>query len=561
MTQPNSSTAMARAVVDQLVRCGVKVVVVSPGSRSAALAIAAHEHNGMTVWVTLDERSAGFQAQGWAKATGAPAAVISTSGTAPANYLPAVAEADMSLVPLVVVSADRPPEMRGVYANQTIDQVGLYGNKVRWFVDIPPPDPGMDLNRSWRRAVAEAVWQARGGGGGRPGPVHINIGFREPTVPVTDDGRTVAEEYPFSIEPHDDSTHTVIPPPPHDQIPLSGAVRGIVVAGDGEYDRHALLTAAARIGWPVLATALSGLRGEEAVARYHHVLAGGPPAPLLPEAVVAVGAVGPSPRLESLLGEAEVRVRIDRWGRSIDPQRSATHMLHADPVASLAALEVTASPDWRRAWLEADRMVGEAIEKEVDAGVQMTGASAVRALEQAPWSVLVAASSLPVREVDAHLTRGGRVIANRGASGIDGFLGTSIGVASALEGTVALSGDLSLLHDSSAFVVDRLPDLVVVVLDNDGGGIFDSLPPARHAPDYERLFVTPHRRDLAHLARLHQIGYLSVNSPVDLGSAVTQRLAAGGTHLVRVPIDRRIDMEQRLVLDEIAREVIRPLSA
>lgn len=558
MTQPNPSTALARALVDQLVRSGVRFVVISPGSRSAALAIAAQGHPRMSDWVALDERSAGYQALGWCKATGEPAAVISTSGTAPANYLPAVSEADMSLAPLLVVSADRPSELRGVYANQTIDQVQLFGSKVRWFVDVPPPEPGEDLNRSWRRVVAEAVGHAVGAGG-LPGPVHINVGFREPTVPVTDDGRSVAEEYPFSIEPDDDPGLPEIPPPPRQSLPLLGPMRGVVVAGDGEYDRQGLIAQATRLGWPVLATAMSGLRAEEVVTHYHHILAVGPPQFLIPEVVVAVGTIGPSQRLERFIGQAQNRIRIDRWGRTIDPERNATHLLHADPVASLASLEKSVGDEWHKSWLEVDRVVGENIENMVHSGGQMTGASAVRGVDRVPWSTLVVASSLPVREVDAHLMRGGRVIANRGASGIDGFVSTAIGVARAADRTVAVSGDLSLLHDSSGFLVDQLPDLVVVVLDNDGGGIFDSLPPARHAPDYERLFVAPHGRDLSQLARLHQLGYLSVGSVEDLTTAVTERLAGGGTHLVRVPIDRKVDLEQRAALDEMASEVVRSL--
>lgn len=563
MTQPNPSTAMARAIVDELVRCGVTLAVVSPGSRSAALAIAAHEHPGMSARVALDERSGGFYALGWAKATGRPAAVVSTSGTAPANYLPAVAEADMSLVPLVVVSADRPAELRGVGANQTIDQVDLYGRKVRRFFDLASPGSDLDLNDNWRSAVSEAVSHALGEGG-RPGPVHLNVAFAEPTVPVSDDGRSSAGVYPHPITGREGGRpwrEGRVPPAPDVPIRLSGTVRGLVIAGEGEYRREELAAAAAGIGWPTLATALSGLRGAEVVTRYHHILVSGIPTRLMPDAVVTVGSIGPSERLERLVGSASVRIRIDRWGRYLDPSRIATEVVHADPVTALERLlgEVSTDEDWARSWLEADRSVGDAIDELLDASTDITGAGVVRSIRDIDWGILVAGSSLPIREVDAHLTRAGRVLANRGASGIDGFVSTSMGVAAAGERALALSGDLSLLHDSAAFVIDELPDLVIAVLDNDGGGIFDSLPPAHFAPAYERLFVTPHGRDLAHLARLHDVGFITAGTPADLAPAMEEGLGSRGTVLVRMPVDRQIDLKQRMALDDLARSVMRSL--
>lgn len=551
---------MARATVDELWRNGIGLVVISPGSRSAALAIAAAEHPDLETRVVMDERSAGFHALGRAKATGFPAAVLSTSGTAPANYFPAVVEADMSLTPLVVLSADRPVELRGVGANQTIDQIRLYGDRVRFFGDVQAPGSDVNLNESWRSTVSEAVAAALGQGD-RPGPVHLNLAFREPTVPVRDDGRTRGLGYPFSIDGRREAApwiNPVIPVPPSAVLRLVGSSRGLVIAGEGEYDRGGLMEAAEALGWPILATALSGMRGETVVSTYHHLLIGGVPRHLIPETVFVVGAVGPSQRLEDLIESAVgQRIRVDAWGRRIDPRRNATHVLHAEPVATLRSAATTkTAPYWVEAWLEADRQLRETIDRSLDEVTVPSGASIARSLNDVSWERLVVASSLPVREVDSHLTRQGTVIANRGASGIDGFVSTALGVASATSRTLAISGDLSLLHDSNGFLCDVVDDLVMIVLDNDGGGLFDDLPPAAHAPSYERLFVTPHGRDLGQLARFHNLGFMTVETPEQATSASMERLDRGGRHLIRVPIERRADLETRQMLEEVSREFV-----
>ncbi len=551
---------MARAMVDELWRDGIGLVVISPGSRSAALAIAAAAHPDLETRVVLDERSAAFHALGRAKATGFPAAVLSTSGTAPANYFPAVVEADMSLTPLIVLSADRPVELRGVGANQTIDQIRLYGDRVRFFGDVEAPGSDVNLNESWRSTVSEAVAAALGQGD-RPGPVHLNLAFREPTVPVTDDGRTQGLGYPFSTDGRQEDApwiNPVIPVPQSAVLPLVGPSRGLVIAGEGEYDRGGLIEAAEALGWPVLATALSGMRGETVVSTYHHLLIGGVPRHLTPETVFVVGAVGPSQRLEDLIESAVgQRIRVDAWGRRIDPRRNATHVLHAEPVATLRSAATTkTAPYWVEAWLEADRQLRETIDRSLDEVTVPSGASIARSLNDVSWERLVVASSLPIREVDSHLTRRGTVIANRGASGIDGFVSTALGVASATSRTLAISGDLSLLHDSNGFLCDVVDDLVMIVLDNDGGGLFDDLPPAAHAPFYERLFVTPHGRDLGQLARFHNLGFMTVEKPEQATSASMERLDRGGRHLIRVPIERRADLETRQMLEEVSREFV-----
>lgn len=543
MTHPNASTALARVVMDELSNQGVGLVVIAPGSRSGALAIAAAEHPDLETRVVIDERSAAFHALGTARASRAPAAVISTSGSAPANFFPAVVEADMSCVPLVVVSADRPAEMQGIGANQTIDQVEMFGSKVRAYTGIEAPTSHSDLNVSWRSAVARLVSSATGT---RPGPVHLNARFREPAVPVTDDGRTTGAVYPFDT-PRISGVR--MEEADSDELPRLDATGALVIAGDGDYDRDHLADRASEIGWPVLATAQSGMRGGSVITTYHHLLAEGSPTHLRPDTVVAVGSIGPSPRLEKLVAAAENRIRIDRWGRTIDPERTASHVLRGDVGELLDQVIGAAGPEWSAAWFDADSRCRKRLEETLRGCEAMSGAGVASALNGVEWDTLVVASSLPVREVDAHLWCEGEVFANRGASGIDGFVSTALGVAAHRPRTLALAGDLSLLHDSNGFLHDASIDLTMVVIDNQGGGLFDSLPQATHAPDYERLFVTPPHRSLGDLARFHGLRYAEAEDADGLQRLASDALNRSGVDLIRVPVDRGYDLKVRAQLD------------
>lgn len=563
MTQPNPSTAQARAIADELARQGVRHAIISPGSRSAALAIALDQHPAISTRVVLDERSAAFRALGIARATGAPAVAVATSGTATANLLPAVVEADRSMVSLVLLTADRPPELLDVGANQTIDQVEIFGDRVRWFCAIPPAEPGRDQNPYWRSAVSQAIARASGAGG-RPGPVHLNVSFREPTVPVTDDGRTPAAPYSFSIEGRSGGRPWQEPrlaqPGPAILDAGGDLVDGLVIAGDGDYDPVRLREAADGLSWPVLATAISGARLSGSVTTYHHLLVDGGPPSLAPEMVLVVGKPGPSDKLLTFAPDAE-RVVVDRWGDWWDPTRAATRFLQADPVATLEALRgrVTAREGWSEAWQRSDAAMRSALD-DVIGGAGMTGPAIARALSALEWSRLVVGSSLPIRDVDAHTVAPGRILANRGASGIDGVVSTAMGVADAEGPVVALLGDLSFLHDSAGLVSDSLPDIVFVVVDNGGGGLFDILPQSSHAPGYERLFVSPHHLDIVELAKAHGLDGARIGAVDDLTAEVGDRLAVGGPHVLVAPVDRGADLKVRALLDETARRVASEVS-
>jgi 2-succinyl-5-enolpyruvyl-6-hydroxy-3-cyclohexene-1-carboxylate synthase len=336
----------------------------------------------------------------------------------------------------------------------------------------------------------------------------------------------------------------------------------VVLAGEGEYDRIALLAAAERLGWPVLATAQSGLRGERVVTTYHHLLVAGVPPGLRPGMVVSVGRIGPSDRLGALTGLDCPQVAIDRWGAWNDPRRESTQLLEADPSLTLTMLseKVSAESDWATRWASADTEMRDALDEGLGIGEEPSGPAISRALSRSNWGALVAASSMPIRDVDAHLVRGGPILANRGASGIDGLVSTGLGAASALPRTVVLAGDLSMLHDGNGLIADDLGDVVFVIVDNDGGGLFDLLPQAVHAPDFDRLFVAPHGLDLVRIAADHGLDATPAGSLADLASEVDSRLGRGGAHALVVNVDRERDLKLRRSLDEAARTVVADLS-
>jgi 2-succinyl-5-enolpyruvyl-6-hydroxy-3-cyclohexene-1-carboxylate synthase len=506
--------------------------------------------------VVTDERSAAFHALGRSRATGSPAVALATSGTALANHLPAVVEAHLSLVPLISISADRPPDLLHVGANQTMDQPGIFGERVRWSCSMPPAEQGVDTNGYWRSTVAQAVARARGHGA-RPGPVHLNVAFREPTVPVQDDGRSKAEPYPFSIEGRPEGapwqTHRRSGPGTA-RLDLGGL--GLIIAGEGDFDPESVSAAAEGLGWPILATATSGLRSSESIHTYHHLLVEGVPSSLRPDLVVTLGRVGPSDRLGALTSLPVPQVQIDPWGAWQDPRRHSTHMVQADVASTLSGLGPAPDSRLLHAWQTADSVMRSALDERLAGEETASGPALARALGRIDHAIMVAGSSMPIRDVDAHYDGTARVISNRGASGIDGFVSTALGAATATTGgTVALCGDLSFLHDSSGLITDQIGDLVFVVVDNGGGGLFDLLPQSEHAPSFERLFIAPHAVDVAGLATACGVDSAIVEQVDEVRAKVPEMLETGGAHVLVVPVEREADLKTRRGLDDAARAV------
>jgi 2-succinyl-5-enolpyruvyl-6-hydroxy-3-cyclohexene-1-carboxylate synthase len=541
-------------LVDEWVRAGITEAVVSPGSRSTPLALALVARPELAVHVHLDERAAGFVALGLGLASGRPAVVLTTSGTAAVQLHPAVVEAHQAGVPLLAVTANRPPELFDVGAPQTVDQSHLFGRSVRWFA--APGPPVAETAGSWRsfasRAVIEAVADPAG-----PGPVHLDLSFREPLVgrpgPLpparsgdapwhTAGGQRVAVDRAGSVR----------------LTELLDADRGVIVAGGGAGEPGAVVALAAATGWPVLADPRSGCRIDHAsvVAHADAVLRHGPTADALrPDVVLRLGAPPASKVLGAWLAASGARqVAVDAHGRWSDPDRTAHHVLHADPTAVVTALaRLVARPaaeSWAGRWQDAERTASGAVDEVLARHREITEPEVARRVVAAlaPGATLVVSSSMPVRDLEWFGGRhpGVRVLANRGANGIDGVVSTAVGAALAARGTGAptavLVGDVAFLHDANALLglVDRGIDLTIVLVDNDGGGIFSFLPQAEAlASDrFEQLFGTPHGVDLSGLAAAHGVVTDEPGAAADVEGALRAAVSAGGVRIVRMRTDR-----------------------
>ncbi|HEY7135980.1 MAG TPA: 2-succinyl-5-enolpyruvyl-6-hydroxy-3-cyclohexene-1-carboxylic-acid synthase [Acidimicrobiia bacterium] len=564
----DANTGLARSFVDEWARAGVTDACVAPGSRSTPLALALAGDERIRVHVQLDERSASFFALGLAKATGRPAVVLCTSGTAAAEFHAAVLEAHHARVPLIVCTADRPFELRDTGAGQTIDQVGLYGGAVRWAVDVAAPGAGDDptVARSWRATAARAVATALG----RPaGPVHLNLAFREPLVPTGDaplvvDGRAGSEPWVRAVTG---------PVAPSDRVIAEvasrarGARRGLVVAGWGAGVRaETVERLAARLGWPVLADPIANARaGAHTISTYEPLARAGFLETVgRPDLVLRFGAALTSKVLTGWLDPSVPQVVVDPDGAWLDPHRATHEVMVADPerfaVALARACESVAARAWLDAWCDADAVARAAVDDLLDSWEEpFEGRVARDVLDALPdGGNLVVASSMPVRDVEAFARprAGVRVLANRGVNGIDGFVSTALGVAAARSGpTVALTGDLGFLHDTNGLlgVADRGLDATIVVVDNGGGGIFSFLPQADHGAHFEELFATAQPVDLDALAAVHRVPATHVDKASELAPALRASLDAGGVRLLIVTTDRTDNVARhRAVWDAVA---------
>jgi 2-succinyl-5-enolpyruvyl-6-hydroxy-3-cyclohexene-1-carboxylate synthase len=544
----NPSTAFAAVLVDELLRGGVSDAVLAPGSRSApvALALAAAERDGrLRLHVRIDERTAAFLALGLAKASGRPVPVLTTSGTAAAHLHAAVLEADAAGVPLLALTADRPPELRSTGANQTIEQAQLYGGAVRWAADVGVPEAGREAaqNRYWRSLVAKALVTATGALSGDPGPVHLNLALRDPLMPDVDAREPGGS---WAGRPDGEPWTAVDPAPERAAHPHHLPERTLVIAGDGPASAAAGLTA--RLQLPVVAEPSSGSWGGPGGLRGGVFLLGDADwlARHRPDHVLVIGRPTLSRPVNALLADPAVTVEtvsaVPRWA---DAVRSSSRVarVFAERVASREWL----TGSWSTAWGGAAGQVGAAVDAALDAAPGLTAARLARDVVAAlpPEALLVLGSSTPVRDVDrlavprADLT----VLANRGVAGIDGTISTAIGAALVHGGPAfALMGDLTFLHDLTGLLTgegERVPDLTVVVPDNDGGGIFAQLEPGedRYAEGYRRVFGTPHGRDLVAVAGA--LGWAATR--VSTADELTEALGLGGPHVVVVRTDQRAE--------------------
>ncbi|MFB3738554.1 MAG: 2-succinyl-5-enolpyruvyl-6-hydroxy-3-cyclohexene-1-carboxylic-acid synthase, partial [Candidatus Velamenicoccus archaeovorus] len=554
MGQAEEAFARMRAFVGALASAGVRHACLSPGSRSTPLALALRREPRIVLHVHLDERASGFAALGLAKSTGAPSAVACTSGTAAAELLPAAVEARMSRTPLLLLTADRPPELRGVGANQTIDQVELFGRYARWFVDAPVAGSG-EGDDPWRLLAREVVRRTLEH---PPGPVHVNLPFREPLVPDPEPTRyppSPARPAPQPEEPSGAPPRFDPPPPRPEQLEavvdrIGGVDRGVVYAGALRVGARPILELARALGWPLIAEPTSGLRVPGALAAGQPLLADERfRSAHRPEVAIQVGAAPTSRPALALVGEAEHLIVLDPDDLVADPARHAELRLVAHPAevagGLLERLPAGGAGGWLQGWHRADGRARGAIDGLLDGWDEPFEGRAARDLAEAvpDGAVVWAGSSMPVRDLDAFMRprEGIRVLANRGASGIDGFVSTVLGGAAAGHPTFAVLGDLTLLHDAGSLLwsARRGHDAVLVVPNNDGGGIFSFLG-QRGLPGSElaELFTTPHGLSLGEVAAAAGAGHVLVERAGDLAPAVERAHRAGGVWIVEVPSDR-----------------------
>jgi 2-succinyl-5-enolpyruvyl-6-hydroxy-3-cyclohexene-1-carboxylate synthase len=557
---------LLRAFCDELARCGLEHACTSPGSRNTPILLSLTREPRIRCWSHIDERCAGFFALGAAKASGLPVAMTCTSGTAAANYAPAVIEAWHARVPLIVLTADRPPELRDNGAGQAIDQIKLYGDAVKWFCEVGV-DTATPQTLRWIRQLACRAFSTAAGD--RPGPVHLNFPLREPLVldtPLPEDpvpGRAGGRPWVQPAVARAAASPAATPSP---------STRGIIVAGRSERGPglgDAAARAAERLGWPLLADPLSGARhGATAIATYDLLLRDpGFAKRLAPELVVRVGDLPTSKPLRAWLASLSgvQQLALDSEAAWQDPAAVVSEVDAGDPVTALDLMDrpPAADPEWLSAWSAADRAVRDVLADEL--GDELSEPLTARLLGEhlPPEATLVVASSMPIRDAELYLPAGNparrpaRVLSNRGANGIDGTVSTAFGVAAATtHPVVLLIGDVALAHDIGGLIAARQLglDLTIVVVNNDGGGIFHFLPVSGEADAFEEHVATPHGLDFAKAAALYGLQHTRVQTAAQLTDAIAR------PGIVEVRTDRAQNLALHRRLADAALTAVRALS-
>ncbi len=582
MDPTNANTALASGFAEELARGGVRLAVISPGSRSTPLAVAFWRQPEIEVSVIVDERSAGFFALGAAQASGEPVALLCTSGTALVNYHPAVVEADESAIPLLVLSADRPPELRGIGAGQTIDQVKSFGSSVRWFCEVGTHEADDGGLLHYRSVACRALAKARGEV--RPGPVHLNLPWREPLAPVPVEAAVTATD-PLALEGRDKRPLTAVTrldlePSVFLLDEMAGhigdAISGVIVAGrqlDPEL-REPLAHLARVSGFPILADPTSQLRcgphdRSHVVASYDLLLRDEHFArSVVPELILRLGEMPTSKPLRSWLAASGAdEIVIDPYGGWNEPSNRAAAILRADPTelasgwaTRLEGLEGRERPLPDR-WLDAESAAQAVLDEAVGSDEELTEPALHRALGAAHrgGDLVYTSSSMPIRDQESFVASSETdvlFLSNRGANGIDGLISSGIGAARASgRPTTIVTGDLGLLHDLGGLAALREVETPVriVVIDNAGGGIFHFLPQEEALPEaeFEALLGTPRGVDAAKAAALFDLPHRRLESLTGLPAAL-----AAGTGLIEVKTDRSTNVKAHRALTSQVHETL-----
>ncbi len=592
---------LLRAFVDELARCGMRAACTSPGSRSAPLALTLAREPRLRCYSHVDERCAGFFALGVAKASARPVAVTCTSGTALAELLPAAVEAHEARVPLLVLSADRPPELRENGAGQAIDQLKLLGGAAKWFFDVGTHEASEERLRWIRTLACRAYFTTLEG---RPGAVHLNFALREPLVtdePLGEDdsGRAGGRPY-LTRHPRVDFAHELTEGLDGVRRAIGRARRGVIVVGRDERDRDGspslgemAAAFAAAAGWPLLADPMSrGRRGMAAIAHYDALLRDGDLAgALVPDLVLRAGDLPVSKPLRGWLASLAgvPQIALDAEAAWQDPASVLSESVAIDPIVALDALSSASYPaaeqGWLARWRSADELAAQAILSALDGGELSEPRVALELGALLPAdATLFVASSMPVREIETFWPVRDdppRVLCNRGANGIDGTVSSAFGAAAADDGPVVLLiGDVALAHDVGGLLAARRLGLklTIVLIDNGGGGIFDFLPVARsgmarapehadavddplatretvtHEDIYTRHIATPTGLDFADAARLYELEHARACDVTAFRAAVERALASERSCVVEVRTDRtRNTSLHKHVWDAVAR--------
>ena len=569
MSLGDVSLACAGALVDELARGGVRHASLSPGSRSTPLALALSRHPAIEVHVHLDERSGAFFALGLAKALRRPVVVACTSGTAAAELFPAVVEASQSRMPLILLTADRPPRVRGTGANQTIDQVRLYGTHARAYVEAPVPASADDVLQ-WRVAGMQALNAC---GGVAPGPVQIDCPFEEPLVPT---GERVGPGGPAGwVMPGPEDANPA--PTAADAERVAEAVqgtRGLVVSGASAWIPPGLTVhLAERLGWPVMAEPPSDARRPGQSLAAGQALAASPWMDAHgPQLILQVGAAPTTRATQHLVASALELIVVDAHHMDPDPYGHASLRVHADPERLVAALEpvpLTPAPaGWLDDWRLADTVARRAMDEVLDRTEETTELQLTRdlAVVVPNGGTLFVGNSMPIRDLDYAMAprEGLRIIANRGASGIDGLVSTALGIGTSGTGpTFALMGDLSLLYDAGALLWNgrRFSGSLTIVVPNNGGGQIFSMLGLQDLPESEQLlFTTPHDLDIGAICAAAGVGHALVADVWAFQGALRHAEGRGGLQVIEVTIDPARSIAQRAEVQAAVDDALRQLA-
>lgn len=558
MNEQEILTSYLADFIQELVFNGIKDVVISPGSRSTPLAMMIAEHPDLTYHINIDERSAAFFALGLAKQTRKPVALLCTSGTAAANYYPAIVEAKISRVPLVVLTADRPHELRDIGAPQSIDQIHLYGKHVKWFVEMSIPDPNEELHYFVKTTAARAVnisLQAPAG------PVHLNFPFREPLIPRL-------EPSPFGeVKQSVKGTQgkLILSNGEMERIcmELENHQKGLIICGviDEPDFIQAVLILSEKLGYPIIADPLSQLRsglhsGDTIIDNYDSILKDGKHDKLSPEVIIRFGAMPVSKPLTIFLKKLKNvdHYIVDSGSGWRDPVKMGTQMIHVDEVLFCEGISSSIKKESNHKWLQMWQQLNENTRKIVTQTIEDIqeldeGKVVLELTKLLPNnSTLFVGNSMPIRDVDTFFhynQKSIRVMANRGANGIDGVVSSALGASVYAENLFLIIGDLSFFHDLNGLLAAKMHHLniTIIVINNNGGGIFSFLPQAGSAKNFENLFGTPIDIEFEYAVKMYGGNYKKVTNWNEFQDTILKAIETQGLNVIEVPTDRDMNVQ------------------